>query len=118
MAEVKIWHNPRCSKSGQGLAYLQDKGCDVDVFEYTHGKIDPAELARVIKASDHPLEDFIRTNEKEYRELGLKGRRLTVEEFAEIAATHPKLLQRPIVIKDGKAIIARSASMIDDLLTS
>lgn len=45
--------------------------------------------------SDQPLEDFIRTNESEYTELGLKSKDLTVEEFAEIAAKHPKLLQRP-----------------------
>lgn len=66
----------------------------------------------------NPLDDFIRTNEKEYKELGLKGKSLSVEEFEEIAAKHPGLLQRPIEIKDGKAIIARPASMIDDLLAS
>jgi len=70
----------------------------------------------MIKRSDQPLEDFIRSNESEYTELGLKGKKLTVEEFAQIAAKHPKLLQRPIIIKDGKAVVARPISKIDELL--
>ncbi|MFQ5675061.1 MAG: ArsC/Spx/MgsR family protein [bacterium] len=115
MSSIKIWHNPRCSKSRQGLEYLTESKCDLDIFEYTKEKIDPAELARVIKMSDQPLEDFIRTNEAEYAELGLKGKDLTIEQFAEIAAQHPKLLQRPIVIKNGKAIIARPTSKIAEL---
>lgn len=116
MTEVKIWHNPRCSKSRQGLEYLNQANCEVKVFDYTKNKIDPEELANVIKMSDHPLQDFIRTTEPEYTLLDLNTRNLTVEEFAEIAAQHPKLLQRPIVIRDGKAVIARPTTKIDELL--
>jgi arsenate reductase (glutaredoxin) len=115
MAKIKIWHNPRCTKSRQGLNYLNDKKCDVDIFEYLKEEINPTELAEIIKKSVHPLEDFIRTNEAEYKELGLKSKSLTAEEFAEIATKHPKLLQRPIIIKDGKAVIARPTKKIDEL---
>lgn len=116
MSKIKIWHNPRCSKSRQGLEYLTESKCDLEIFEYTKEQIDPAELAKVIKMSDQPLEDFVRTNEAEYADLGLKDKTLTIEQFAEIAAKHPKLLQRPIIIKNGRAIIARPTSKIAELL--
>ncbi len=113
---VKIWHNPRCSKSRQGLEYLKNKTNEFDIYDYMKEGIDPDELARVIEMSDQPLEDFIRTNEPEYKELGLKDKKLTPREFAEIAARHPKLLQRPIVIKGGKAVVARPAAKMDEIL--
>ncbi len=116
MADIRIWHNPRCSKSRMGLQYLGEKQCDVDIFEYTKEQIDPVELAGIIHSSDQPLSDFIRSNEKAYKELGLQYKELTVEAFAEIAAKHPKLLQRPIVIKNGKAVVARPLSKIEELL--
>jgi len=116
MSKIRIWHNPRCSKSRQGLEYLTERGCEVDIFEYSTDEIDAAELAHIIEMSDQPLVDFIRTGEPEYRELGVDEKTITVREFAEIAARHPKLLQRPIVIKDGKAIIARPTDRIDGIL--
>lgn len=116
MADVKIWHNTRCTKSRQGLCYLEDRKLDVEIFEYLKEAIDPKELAEIINNSEHPLDDFIRKNEAEYKSLGLKDKNLSVEEFAEIAAKHPKLLQRPIVIKNNKAVIARPTEKIEELL--
>ncbi len=113
---MKIWHNPRCRKSREGLQYLQDKNIQPEIIDYTKDGFDPTELARVIKLSGEPLENFIRKNEKEYKELGLKDRNLSIEEFARIAAEHPKLLQRPIVESRGKAVLARPASRIDEIL--
>lgn len=116
MSDIKIWHNPRCSKSRQGLEYLREKVNNFEIFEYMKEKIDPHELAKIIEMSDQPLENFIRTNEPEYKELGLKGRKLTVQEFADIAAQHPRILQRPIVIKGNKAVLARPVDKIDEIL--
>jgi len=116
MSKVKIWHNPRCSKSRQGMEYLNSQNCDVEVIAYMKDEIDAAELAKVIRMSDQPLDDFIRRSEPEFAELGLKDKDLTIEAFAEIAAKHPRLLQRPIIIKNGKAIIARPTSKIDELI--
>ncbi|MFQ6113302.1 MAG: ArsC/Spx/MgsR family protein [bacterium] len=111
-----MWHNPRRSKSREGLKYLQGKEVEFEVFEYMKEKINPIELAEIIKMSDQPLNGFVRTDEKEYKQLGLNSKELTVEEFARIAAEHPKLLQRPIIIKGDKAVMARPASKIDDIL--
>ncbi len=116
MENVIIWHNPRCRKSREGLKYLQDKGIEPVIFDYMKNGINPEELAEIIRKSGQSLSEFIRTNEKEYRELGLKGKELTPEEFARIAAEHPKLLQRPIVIKGDKVVVARPPERIDDIL--
>ncbi|NOX36680.1 MAG: arsenate reductase (glutaredoxin) [Calditrichaeota bacterium] len=117
MEKVIIWHNPRCRKSREGLNYLKEKGIEPVIFDYLKEGIPADELADLIKKSGLPVEAFIRSNEKEYRELGLKGKSLTAEEFARIAANHPRLLQRPIVVYGDRVVLARPASEIDKLFT-
>lgn len=116
MAEVTIWYNPRCRKSREGLQYLRDHGVEPKIYDYLKEGINPEELADVIRKSGQPLKDFIRRNEKEYKELGLKGKELTVEEFARIAAEHPKLLERPIVVKGDRAVLGRPVEKIAEIL--
>lgn len=116
MENIKIWHNPRCRKSREGLQYLRDKGIEPEIYDYLKQGIEVDELARVIKISGQPVTDFIRTNEADYKELGLKGKELSIEEFAQIAAKHPKLLQRPIVVKGNKAVLGQPADKIEDIL--
>lgn len=116
MANTTIWHNPRCRKSREGLKFLQDKGIEPEIFNYLQSPIDAEELAGHIKKSGQPLKEFIRASEKEYKTLGLKGREISVEEFSSIAAKHPKLLQRPIVIHNEKVVLARPAEKIEDIL--
>ncbi len=116
MEKVIIWHNPRCRKSREGLKYLQEKGVEPEVFDYMKQGINPEALVEIIRKSGQPLSEFMRTNEKEFRELGLKGKTVTPEEFAQIAAQHPRLLQRPIVIKGNKAVVARPPERVDEIL--
>ena len=116
METVIIWHNPRCRKSREGLKYLQEKGIEPVIYDYIKNGINPQELAEIIRKSGQPVTEFIRTKEKEYRELGLKDKSLTPEEFAQIAAKYPKLLQRPIVVKGDKAVLARPPERIDAIL--
>jgi arsenate reductase (glutaredoxin) len=115
MEPVKIWHNPRCRKSREGLQYLKGRNIEPEIFHYLEG-FSPADLLEVLKKTKQPLNEFIRKNEKEYKELHLREKILSKEEFAEIASKHPKLLQRPIVIKGGQAVLARPAEKIDDIL--
>jgi arsenate reductase len=116
MEKVIIWHNPRCRKSREGLQYLQNKGVEPEVFDYMKTPFSPEELAEVIRLSGQPVEEFIRRNEKEYKTLGLNKRKLSIVEFAEICSNHPRLLQRPIVIKGSSVVLARPASKIDEIL--
>ena len=116
MEKVIIWHNPRCRKSREGLQYLQNKSVEPEVFEYMKTPFSPEELAEIIQLSGQPVEEFIRRNEKEYKTLGLNKRKLSIVEFAEICSNHPRLLQRPIVIKGSSVVLARPASKIDEIL--
>ncbi len=115
MARVVIWHHPRCRKSREGLNYLREKGIDPVIFDYLREGFSPDELAQLIRKSGLPVEEFIRTNEKEFRELGLKGRSLTAEAFAQIASEHPRLLQRPIVVYGDRVVLARPVERLDAL---
>ena len=116
MKNFKIWHNPRCRKSREGLQYLKDKGIEPEIYEYLKASIDPNELAGLIKMTGQPVTDFIRTNEADFKKLGLKGKQLSIEEFAKIAAEYPKLLQRPIVVKRDKAVLGQPAGKIKEIL--
>ena len=116
MTKVKIWHNPRCTKSREGLEYLRAKHIDVEIIDYMKRGINAAELANAIAKSSQPLEEFIRTNERDFKLLGLEIEALTPESFAEIAAKHPRLLQRPIVVSDTKAVIGRPIERIQEVL--
>jgi arsenate reductase (glutaredoxin) len=116
MNKILIWHNPRCKVSRAGLSYLREKGIEPEVFQYLKEGFKPEELARLIRLSGLPVETFIRKPEKIYRELGLKGKQLTAEEFAELAAEHPKLLQRPIVIYGERVVLAQPPEAVDILL--
>jgi len=116
MEKVIIWHNPRCRKSREGLQYLQNKSVEPEVFDYMKTPFSSEELAEIIKLSGQPVEEFIRRNEKEYKTLGLNKRKLSIVEFAEICSNHPRLLQRPIVIKGSSVVLARPASKIDEIL--
>jgi arsenate reductase len=116
MEKVIIWHNPRCRKSREGLQYLQNKSVEPEVFDYMKTPFSSEELAEIIQFSGQPVEEFIRRNEKEYKTLGLNKRKLSIVEFAEICSNHPRLLQRPIVIKGSSVVLARPASKIDEIL--
>jgi arsenate reductase (glutaredoxin) len=116
MDKIKIWHNPRCRKSREGLQYVQDKGIKPEIYEYLKSGIKTNELAEIINKTGQPLKDFIRTQEPDYKTLGLKGKNLTVEEFAKIASDYPKLLHRPIVIKGDKAVLGLPAERIAEIL--
>ena len=116
MDKILIWHNPRCRTSRAGLIYLKEKGIEPEIFLYLKEGFSPETLAALIRKSGLDVDAFIRKQEKIYRELGLKGKQLTAEEFAELAAEHPKLLQRPIVICGERVVLAQPPEAIDPLL--
>jgi arsenate reductase len=116
MSQFTIWHNPRCRKSREGLQFLRDKGVDPEIYEYLKDRIDASHLAVLIEKSGQAVETFIRTNEADYKALGLKGKTLSAQEFAELASKYPKLLQRPIVVRGEKVVLGQPPQEIDVLL--
>lgn len=112
---IKVYHNPRCGKSREALAYLDDKGQVYEVVDYMKTPITPNELTEVLDALDLDAEELIRKNEADWKEH-FKDLELTEEEYVLAMIEYPKLMQRPIILKDQKAVIGRPKEEIDKLL--
>lgn len=106
MPSVTIWHNPRCSKSRQGLALLEESGTSVDVVKYLDTPPTADDIRQLLKKLGIPARELMRTKEAVYKELDLKNVN-DEERLIEAMAAHPKLIERPVFIMDGKAIIGR-----------
>ncbi len=112
---VIIYHNPHCTKSRQTLALLREHGCDPEIIEYL---IEPPSAARVKELIDLlgvSAHDLLRPQEAPYAALGL-SRASSTDEIARAIATHPILLERPIVICGKKAAIGRPPERVRAIL--
>ncbi len=111
---ITIYHNPKCRKSRAGLQYLQDKGLAYTVVEYLKTPLS-RELLKdlLIKLNMRPVE-IVRIQEDEYKEK-LKGKNFTDEEWITILLENPKLIQRPIVVNNHKAVLGQPVEEIDRL---
>ena len=108
MSKVTIYHNPRCSKSRQTLALLHERGQDVEVIEYLKTPPTAEELEGLCRRMGKQPLEIIRQKEKRFREMGLSpGDRRSSREWIEIMAENPILIERPIVVKGGKAAVGR-----------
>ena len=115
MSNVTIWHNPRCSKSRNAVALLEEKGVEVEVIKYLDAPPSKEELVEMLKMLGIGARELMRTKENIYKELNLKE--VTDEDkLIEAMAENPKLIERPIVIKDGKAAIGRPIENIVELI--
>lgn len=103
---MKILHNNRCSKSRCALELLQDKGVDFEIVRYLDEPLSKLELKELLVKLNLPIEDVIRKGENEFKE-NYKGKKMSENEWLDALVRFPKLLERPIVIKGDKAIIAR-----------
>ena len=113
---VEIYHNPRCSKSRQTLQLLQDQGVEPEVVEYLKTPLDKTTLKRILKMLGLEPRALMRTKEAEYKEQGLDDPALTREQLIDAMIATPKLIERPIVIKDGKAAIGRPPEKVLEIL--
>ncbi|RRS29960.1 MAG: arsenate reductase [Epsilonproteobacteria bacterium (ex Lamellibrachia satsuma)] len=115
MANVTIWHNPRCSKSRNAMLLLEEKGVEADVVKYLDTPPTKEELKALLKMLGMSARELMRTKEDIYKELGLKDVE-DEEKLIEAMLENPKLIERPIVIKDGKAAIGRPIEKVIELL--
>ncbi len=112
---MKIYHNPRCSKSRQTLQLIEDKGVSVEVIKYLEDVPTKEELVTILeKLGMKPLQ-LIRKGEAIYKE-NFKGKELTNEQWIEAMVAHPKLIERPIVLKGDKAVLGRPPENVLDLI--
>jgi len=111
---LTIYHNPRCSKSRDGLNYLREHGYEFKVVEYLENPLSANDLKRILMKLNLKPVQVIRTQEEIFRKE-LKGRTFTDDEWIDLIVANPKLLQRPLVEGKYKAVIAIPASRIQEL---
>lgn len=112
---MKIYHNPRCSKSREGLAILNDLADNFETILYLENPISESELTEIIKLLDISPIDLVRKNEAIWKS-NFKGKDLNDQEIITAMVTNPKLIERPIVINNGKAVVGRPPELIKSIL--
>lgn len=113
---MKIYHNPRCSKSRQGLAILQEANQNPEIINYIKNPISFEELSDLLGKLNIPAIDLVRKNEAIWKEE-FKNKELSESEIIQAMVTYPKLIERPIVVQGEKAVIGRPPENIKSLIS-
>ena len=111
-----IYHNPRCSKSRASLEMLEAKGITPTIIKYLDTPPSRDELAEILNKLGIPAEQIVRKGETLFQELGLKGKTLDNDQWLDILAQNPQLMERPIVVNGNKAAIGRPIEKVIDIL--
>jgi arsenate reductase len=112
---MKIYHNPRCSKSRQTLQFIRDAGKKIEVVEYLKDVPGEEELRNIIAMLGIPAEQLLRKNEQIFKER-YKGKIFSDDEWIKIMVEHPLLIERPIVIDGKRAVLGRPPENVMKLL--
>ena len=102
-----LYHNPRCSKSREALALLQANGCEPDIVLYIDTPPTAKQLKVLVATLGITARQLIRKTEDAYKELNLADEKLSEAALIKAMATNPKLIERPIFMNNGKAIVGR-----------
>ncbi len=112
---IQIWHNNRCSKSREAKAILEESNVEFEVFEYLKNDFSKEELLRLmVQLKIKDIKDMLRHKESEYKDLDIANK--SQNEILDLVVQNPKLVERPIIIKDNKAVIARPMENLTNLL--
>jgi len=115
MASWTIYHNSRCTKSRQALQRLRDEGIEPKVVEYLKEVPTERELEMLVMKLGIKPEQLLRKGDAIYKDK-YKGLQLNDHEWVRVMREHPVLIERPIIVKDHKAVIGRPTENIEDLL--
>ncbi len=113
---VTIYHNPRCSKSRQTLEILKGQNIDVEIIEYLKSSPDTETLKQILTYLNIPARELLRKGESAYKEAGLDDTSLSEDELIAAMVEHPILIERPVVVNDGKAAIGRPPESVLGIL--
>lgn len=113
---ISIFHNPRCSKSRATLALLQEQGVEPEIRLYLESPPDANELSSILQKLGKSPRELMRKGESEYRELGLNDETLSDDELIQAMVSAPKLIERPIVLANGRAAVGRPPESVLDIL--
>ena len=103
----RIYHNPRCSKSRQTLALIQEQGIEPEIIEYLQNPPSAEELDSILQALEMEPMQLMRKGEGEFKELDLANSDMTRDELITTMIAHPKLIERPIVVAKKGVVIGR-----------
>jgi len=112
---MKLYHNPRCSKSREGLAILKDRNLDFEIVEYLKVPLNRKELSDIIKKLNIVPIDLVRKNESIWKEK-YKGQNLDNEQVLNAMVEHPKLIERPILVNENLAVIGRPPEQLISII--
>jgi arsenate reductase len=116
MTAIQILHNPRCSKSRQTLALLEEKGFEPEIIKYLDTPPSAAELKTILAKLGISARDLLRKGEDDYKKLNLKDPDLSEAALIDAMVNHPKLIERPIVINNDKARLGRPPESVLDIV--
>lgn len=116
MTGYVLYHNPRCSKSRGALELLQERGIEPQVVRYLDTPPDAATLRTLVRKLGIRPRELLRTGEEEYRSLGLADESVGDDAIIEAMAAHPRLIERPILMRDERAVIGRPPERVLELL--
>jgi arsenate reductase len=115
-APTRLYHNPRCSKSRAALELLRERGLEPAIVAYLESPPDAAELRALLKLLGVGARDLLRSGEDEYAQLGLDDESLSDAKLIEATTKHPRLIERPIFVHRGRAVIGRPPERVLELL--
>ena len=113
---VRIFHNPRCSKSRATLELLRGRGIEPEITLYLETPPGEEELSHILSLLDREPRELMRTGEAEYREQGLDNPELSRESLIAAMAATPRLIERPIVLANGKAAVGRPPESVLEII--
>lgn len=115
-ATPRLYHNPRCSKSRGALELLRGSGIEPQIVPYLDEPPSEAQLRELLGMLGIPARELLRKGEDEYKALGLDDPDIGEDAIIAAMATHPRLIERPVFVKDGRAVIGRPSERVLELL--
>lgn len=112
---MKLYHNPRCQKSREALQFLESKKLDFEVIEYMKDPISPADLEDLLEMLEMPAIELVRTKEADWKD-NFKDKEIEDEEIVLAMIEFPKLMERPIFVHNNRAVVARPADKILEII--
>lgn len=116
MTKITIYQKPTCTTCRQVYNILKESGVDFSGVDYYVNPLTKTKLTQLIRKSGMPPQDFLRRKEAVYKELGLSGDEIDGRKAVDLMLKYPDLLQRPIVEKGAKAVLARPAEKVREIL--
>ena len=116
MSIYKIFHNPRCSKSRQTLKLLEDNNCEIEIINYLEIDLDVLLIKDTLEKLSLKPRDILRKSEQDYKDNNLKREDFSDNELIDYMVKYPKLIERPIVIKEDRAVLGRPPENVLELI--